>query len=76
MISTIWLQVNGAATTARRRIDGIDFFNGNFVLENFDDYKHLRGGIYFLDAFPSSVGGKFLRREIRKTVMNLVNALN
>lgn len=42
-------------------------------LDHFDDYKRLRGGVYFVDSFPSTLSGKLLRREIRQTAIKLYN---
>lgn len=40
-------------------------------LDNFADYKRLRGGVYFLDSFPMTPSGKILRRRIKDIVTQL-----
>ena len=37
-----------------------------FVAEKVTDYKHLTGGIRFVDQIPKTASGKILRRELRK----------
>lgn len=37
----------------------------NFVSQKMVDYKHLEGGVQFLDAIPKNASGKIMRREIK-----------
>lgn len=37
----------------------------NFVAKKVVEYKHLVGGVQFLDAIPKNTTGKILRREIK-----------
>lgn len=37
-----------------------------FYLDNFGDFKKLRGGVYFLDSLPTTSTGKIIRREVRE----------
>lgn len=40
---------------------------------NFPDYKKLRGGIYFVESFPTTSTGKVLRREGKHLALKLYN---
>lgn len=42
----------------------------NFVKENAAPYKHLTGGVEFIDAIPKSNSGKILRRELKDAFMS------
>ncbi|XP_062544517.1 uncharacterized protein LOC134211555 [Armigeres subalbatus] len=46
------------------------------VAENMVDFKHLRGGVYFVDAFPMTPSGKILRRVCRNMAVELYNETN
>ena len=37
----------------------------NFVSERVAKYKHLTGGVIFVDSIPKSTSGKILRRDLR-----------
>lgn len=37
-----------------------------FVAEKTADYKHLKGGVVFLDSIPKNASGKILRREVKR----------
>lgn len=41
------------------------------VKEELDNYKQIRGGVYFLDHFPFTTTGKIKRNEVKKCVTNL-----
>lgn len=43
------------------------------VAENMVDFKHLRGGVYFVNAFPMTPSGKILRRTCRDIAVELYN---
>lgn len=45
-----------------------------FVDESTVHYKHLSGGIEFVDIIPKSASGKILRRELRDKYMNELNS--
>jgi acyl-coenzyme A synthetase/AMP-(fatty) acid ligase len=46
-----------------------------FVDDNTTSYKHLVGGVEFIDLIPKSASGKILRRELRdKFMAELKNA--
>ena len=47
-----------------------------FYLDNFADYKRLRGGVYFLDSFPMTPSGKVLRRRIKDILTQLYEDKN
>ena len=36
-----------------------------FVARNAAEYKHLKGGVEFINKIPKSAAGKILRRELR-----------
>ena len=40
----------------------------DFVAGQTTEYKHLTGGIRFVDAIPKNPSGKIMRRELRKMV--------
>ncbi|KAL5276276.1 hypothetical protein ACFFRR_001858 [Megaselia abdita] len=40
------------------------------------DFKHLRGGVYFVDAVPKTASGKNLRRIVKEMLTKLYNAKN
>ena len=44
-----------------------------FVDESTVHYKHLSGGVEFVDLIPKSASGKILRRELRDKFMNELN---
>jgi 4-coumarate--CoA ligase len=37
----------------------------NFISRKLAAYKHLRGGVKFIDELPKNAIGKMLRRELR-----------
>lgn len=39
-----------------------------FVAAKVVKYKHLAGGVTFLDNIPKTVSGKILRRELKKLI--------
>jgi 4-coumarate--CoA ligase len=41
----------------------------DFVKERLAQYKHLRGGVVFIDELPKNALGKILRRELRDKAM-------
>lgn len=43
------------------------------VAESMVDFKHLRGGAYFVNAFPMTPSGKILRRKCRDIAVELYN---
>lgn len=47
----------------------------NFLiyLDNFADYKKLRGGVYFVDALPLTPSGKVIRRLVKEIAIKLYN---
>ncbi|KXJ77102.1 hypothetical protein RP20_CCG008342 [Aedes albopictus] len=44
------------------------------VADNMVDFKHLRGGAYFVNIFPMTPSGKILRRKCRDVAVELYNA--
>lgn len=40
-----------------------------FVAKQVIKYKHLTGGVYFVDSIPKTPTGKILRREVKKYVV-------
>lgn len=47
-----------------------------YHLDNFADYKRLRGGVYFLKSFPMTPSGKVLRRRVKDIVAQLYENKN
>lgn len=45
-------------------------------LDNFADYKRLRGGVYFVDDFPMTPSGKVIRRKVKDMVTQLYENKN
>lgn len=45
----------------------------DFVAENLPEYKHLHGGVYFVDELPMTISGKFLKREIKNIAVKRFN---
>lgn len=46
------------------------------VAESMVDFKRLRGGAYFVDAFPMTPSGKVLRRKCREIAIERYNESN
>lgn len=42
---------------------------GQFVAKQVIKYKHLTGGVYFVDSIPKTPTGKILRREVKKYIV-------
>lgn len=38
-----------------------------------DHYKHLRGGVYFVDKIPKTISGKNVRKEVKNLVIQLAS---
>lgn len=41
------------------------------VQEKLDDFKQLRGGVYFLEKFPKTASGKNIRNKVKEIVVKL-----
>lgn len=61
-----WLKVSDLYTL----MDNI-LFKHVFFLENFADSKKLRGGVYFVDQFPTTQTGKIQRFLIKNLATTL-----
>lgn len=38
------------------------------------DYKHLEGGVYFIDEFPLTASGKIIRAKVKEIAQNFYRA--
>lgn len=52
------------------------FENLKFVVlflfvDNFADYKRLRGGVYFVDSLPLTPSGKVRRQKVKEMLIEL-----
>ncbi|XP_055606595.1 uncharacterized protein LOC129754504 [Uranotaenia lowii] len=45
----------------------------NTVADKLIDFKHLRGGVFFVDSFPMTPSGKILRRKCRDMAIEMFN---
>lgn len=45
-------------------------------LDNFTDYKRLRGGVYFVDSLPLTPSGKILRRCVKEIAIEMFNEIS
>lgn len=43
----------------------------DYVASKMANYKHLRGGVYFVDKIPKTVSGKNVRKEVKNLVIQL-----
>ncbi|KAI0318581.1 hypothetical protein OF83DRAFT_1115254 [Amylostereum chailletii] len=43
----------------------------SYLAERLAYFKHLRGGVIFVDAIPKSPSGKILRRQLREGIRNV-----
>lgn len=46
------------------------------VSDSLSDYKHLRGGVFFVDEIPRTISGKLLRRKARVLAEELYKKCN
>ncbi|KAL5275825.1 hypothetical protein ACFFRR_001580 [Megaselia abdita] len=43
----------------------------DYVSEKMADFKHLRGGVYFVDNIPKTASGKNVRKKVKELVIQL-----
>lgn len=48
----------------------------NIIKEKCSDFKHLRGGVYFVETLPMTPSGKILRRIVKTIAVELYNNMN
>lgn len=46
------------------------------LLDEFADYKRLRGGVYFVNSMPLTASGKIVRRLVKEQAIEMYKAEN
>lgn len=47
-----------------------------FLIDTFSPWKHLRGGVYFVDTIPTTPSGKIARRLVKQMAIELYEKKN